>query len=136
MQRILHTRTTRLPLYVSRSFSVTPTLWNKSNKNIDLTPFLKRNYLPNWFTKWNLWNPFTTSPQSDLANAEKSVADLQAQLSTLNQEIAAVTNLLVCRVRELDGDIEDAEYGIYWGDDGKANMYCAKIAELKENKKV
>ena len=54
MQRILHTRTTRLPFFVSRSFSVTPTLWNKSNKNIDLTPFLKRNYLPNWFTKWNL----------------------------------------------------------------------------------
>ena len=43
MHRLLYTRTTRVPSHVSRAFSVTPTLWNKSTKSkpIDLKPFTK-----------------------------------------------------------------------------------------------
>ena len=76
------------------------------------------------------------SPQHEVAYALKYMAHMEARLSTVKTEITDVTNVLVRHVRDLGGDTKAAEYGIYDGDDRIANMLCARIAELEEEKKV
>ena len=92
MHRNLYT-CTRLPSHVSRSFSVTPALWNK----IDLTPFEKSKWLPNFFgniyptSEWQLsWvEPFCDLQCTDLGLTED---DLQkAELLPEEKVFAACT---------------------------------------------